>query len=112
MVSVLLAACNGERWLPAQLDSLGAQTLPDLRILWRDDGSSDGTAALLHARERADGRLQHIPEDAQHLGAAGSFLALMAADDAPYSALCDQDDDWPADKLARCLAALREAEAR
>ena len=112
MVSVLLAAYNGERFLPAQLASLQAQSHADFRVLWRDDGSFDGTAALLRAVSQADGRFIAAQAQQTHLGAIGSFLTLMQQDDAPYSALCDQDDVWHADKLARCLAAMQAAEAQ
>ncbi len=108
MVSVLLAAYNGERYLPELLASLAAQTA-DYRVLWQDDGSADGTAALLSSQGE---RFLSGAVQGQHLGTAGNFLSLMAQDNAPYSALCDQDDIWHADKLARCVAALQAAEAR
>ena len=112
MVTVLLAACNGAAWLPAQLTSLQAQTHPDFRVLWQDDGSSDATPDLLTSVTAADGRFQPGAAQGRHLGATGNFLSLMAQDNAPYTALCDQDDVWRPDKLARCLAALQEAERR
>lgn len=111
MVSVLLAAWNGEPYLPAQLSSLRGQSCTDFRVLWRDDGSSDGTRQLLSDMSAADGRFQPAQGPKRNLGAIGSFLTLMAQDDAPCTALCDQDDVWRPDKLARCLDALREAEA-
>lgn len=111
MVSILLAAYNGEAWLPEQLASLQAQTLTDFRVLWRDDGSADGTAAVLEAAGRADPRFMPAADQGTHLGAIGSFLTLMAQDDAPYTALCDQDDVWHTDKLQRSLTVLQAAEA-
>lgn len=112
MVSVLLAAYQGAQWLPAQLDSLRAQTYADLRVLWQDDGSADGSRELLQRLSAEDARF--VPGNSQglHLGAIGNFLSLMAQDDAPYSALCDQDDLWQPDKLERCMAAMQAAEAR
>lgn len=112
MVSVLLAAYNGERYLPAQLASLQAQTLADFRVLWQDDGSSDGSLSLLTALSGKDSRFFPAAQQGQHLGAKGNFLSLLRQDDAPYTALCDQDDLWHADKLCRCLDALQKAEAR
>lgn len=111
MVSVLLAAFNGETYLPAQLASLQAQSCMDFRVLWRDDGSSDGTRQLLSDISAADGRFRQAAGPEGNLGVIGSFLTLMVQDDAPYTALCDQDDVWRPDKLARCVQALREAEA-
>lgn len=112
MVSVLLAAYHGAAYLPQQLASLQGQTLQQFRVLWQDDGSTDDTTAILAGISAGDCRF--LPGNAQgmHLGAKGNFLSLMVQDDAPYTALCDQDDLWHADKLARCLAALQAAEAQ
>jgi glycosyltransferase involved in cell wall biosynthesis len=46
-VAVLLSTYNGARFLPDQLRSLLAQEHRDWTLFWRDDGSSDATAALL-----------------------------------------------------------------
>ncbi len=111
MVSILLAALNGERFLPAQLDSLCRQT-GDFRVLWQDDGSADATRALLEDLSRRDGRFLPGRHQSLHLGAAGNFLSLMTQDDASYTALCDQDDVWRPDRLACCMAAMQDAERR
>ncbi len=112
MVSILLAAYNGDKYLPQQLASLQAQTYEDFRILWQDDGSTDDTAALLRAASDGAARIRPGTQQGQHLGAAGNFLSLMVQDDAPYTTLCDQDDVWHAEKLARCMQAMQTAEAR
>ena len=54
LVSVAMATYNGERWLPEQLDSIYAQTWPELEVVVTDDASTDGTAEILerYARER------------------------------------------------------------
>ena len=44
---VLLSAYNGETYIREQLDSLLAQTLRNVDILVRDDGSTDGTREIL-----------------------------------------------------------------
>lgn len=110
---VLLTAYNGAAYLPAQLSSLRAQTIPFTAIL-RDDGSSDDTPALLSAQCQQDARFRLAPTSGTHLGAVGGFLALMreAADSDADVALCDQDDLWHPDKLACLQSALSDAEAR
>ena len=108
MVSVLLATFEGMAHLPEQIATLRGQTA-DFRVLWQDDGSTDGTADFLASL--ADGRFTPGNQQGQHLGAAGNFLSLLRQDDAPYTALCDQDDLWQPEKLARCLAAMVQAEA-
>lgn len=110
---VLLTAYNGAAYLPAQLSSLRAQTLPFTAIL-RDDGSADDTPALLAAQCQQDARFRLSPTSGMHLGAVGGFFALMqeAADAGADVALCDQDDIWHPDKLAWLQSALSDAGAR
>lgn len=106
---MLLAARDGARYLPEQLASLMTQTHP-WELWWRDDGSRDGTVALLEGRgRRVDGE--------ENLGATGCFLALLravaptlAAEDCV--AFADQDDVWLPEKLARGAAALAGVAAR
>lgn len=109
-VDVLLAAYQGERWLSAQLESLRNQTHHDLRVLMQDDGSTDGTQDVLRQAAEADGRFCMAARQGEHLGAAGNFFSLLAQSDAPYCALCDQDDRWAPTRLERCLEAMRRAE--
>lgn len=97
-VTVLLATYNGARFLPELLDSLRAQTHP-WRLLWRDDGSTDATVALM----RAFGGTR-LP-GGERLGVLGGFLALLRAAEGPV-AFCDQDDVWLPEKLARGGAAV------
>lgn len=47
-VIVLLSTYNGEKYLQEQLQSLAAQEDVEVEILARDDGSKDGTTAILN----------------------------------------------------------------
>lgn len=47
LISVVIASYNGERYIREQLDSILLQTYPNLEIIVIDDGSKDGTAAIL-----------------------------------------------------------------
>ena len=49
-ISVIVAARNEEQHLPALLDALEAQTHGSFEVVIADDGSTDGTAALIEAR--------------------------------------------------------------
>ncbi len=89
---ILLAVFNGEKYLPALLDSLRAQTNSDFSVLGQDDGSDDETPALLDELFRADPRFASGNESGRHFGAAGNFLSLIRQADADYVFLCDQDD--------------------
>jgi len=106
-VTVLLSTYNGSKYLQQQLESLYEQTYPNIRILVRDDGSTDTTRTLL-ASEQAKGRID-ILEGHDNLGPALSFFELLksaAATDTEYVAFCDQDDVWHPEKNARAIQKL------
>ncbi len=105
---VLLSSYNGERYLREQLNSLFAQTLGGVEVLVRDDGSADGTPAIL-AEYAKRGRLRWTA--GEHLGPARSFWRLLQCSGAAdHYAFCDQDDVWDADKLEIAVRALEAAE--
>jgi glycosyltransferase involved in cell wall biosynthesis len=105
-VSVILSSFNGARYLREQLDSLLGQSYPNLLIQVRDDGSSDGTRAILqdYAAQHANIRVDF----GERLGIASSFFQLLehAADGSEYFAFCDQDDVWYPDKIERAVSRL------
>ena len=108
---ILLAAYRGESYLPELLDSLDGQTERRFQVLYQDDGSPDGTAALLDARHRKDSRFLPGSEQGMHLGAAGNFLSLLRQADGDRFFFCDQDDIWEKEKLSLLNEAMDRAEA-
>ena len=106
-VAILLATYNGARFLPAQLQSIAAQTLENWVLYWRDDGSTDATVEVMRAFGAGAGRFVQVASPPGRLGPTGSFMALLrAVADAEAVAFADQDDVWLPDKLATGLAAL------
>lgn len=106
-VIVLMSSYNGERYIGEQLSSLYSQQGVDVSLLVRDDGSSDGTCALLDSEQEA-GRLTWYT--GENLKPAFSFWNLLhEASDAPYYAFCDQDDVWDKDKLKSAVDMLSKA---
>ena len=108
MVSVALCTYNGGRYLPPQLASLAAQTLPPGEVVACDDASTDGTPALLE-RFAADAPFPvRVVRNPVNLGTTANFdwaIGLCAGD---AIALCDQDDVWRPQKLARFAAAFAD----
>ena len=106
--AILLSTWNGENYLSEQIESLLAQDWNDLVICVRDDGSSDGTPALLESR-RGDPRFRITL--GENLGFAKSFLTLLRENGgADCYFFCDQDDVWLPDKVSRCAAALEQVD--
>lgn len=100
-LSVALCTYNGARHLPQQLESLAAQTRPPDELVVCDDRSSDDTAALVTefaARAPFPVRLR---VNARNLGSTRNFEVAIRLCAGQVIALCDQDDVWLPQKLAR-----------
>ncbi len=91
LVSVVMPVCNAGAFLAPALESLRAQTLADWELIAVDDGSTDGSPAVLRAWARRDRRVQAffqpanrgIPEtlNAGLDRARGHFVAFLNHDD-------------------------------
>lgn len=106
-IAILLASCQGARFLDAQLESLVAQDYRNWRLVVSDDGSTDGTPEIVRRFAAAHpGRDIQIRQGPRK-GAAQNFLSMIEAVE-PGEALawCDQDDVWLPDRLSRGVAAL------
>ena len=109
---VILAVWNGERYLPAMLDSLLSQTTRDFNVLVRDDGSRDGSLEILEEyKPKFDGRLSVITGEPSG-SATSNFGILMRETKADYVLFADQDDVWKPEKVELTLRSLKEAEAK
>ena len=107
-VAILLCTYQGERYLQAQLDSFVAQTHTNWELWVSDDGSSDGTHAILNQALKGWGKDKISIHNGPKEGFCANFLSLTCKADikADYYAYSDQDDIWKAEKLARAVAAL------
>lgn len=108
-VDVLMATYNGAPFLAAQIESILAQTGADIRLVVRDDGSTDATREILAAHAaRHPGRIVIVSDALGNLGVCMNFLTLLSRpSDARYFAFSDQDDVWLADKIAAGVTAMR-----
>lgn len=111
-IDILLATYNGAHHLQPQIESLLGQEDVSFRILVRDDGSMDETPAIIERYRRAWPDRILVLASSGNIGAVRNFATLLAHSDAPYVALCDQDDVWTPHKLRILSGALRELEVR
>lgn len=110
LVSVIIPAYNAERWIGATLSSALAQTYPALEVNVVDDGSKDGTAAIVQKFGTNDKRVRLLRQTNHGLAAARN--AGIAASRGSLIAPLDADDLWHPEKIAKQVAAMREAGPR
>ena len=89
-LSIIIPVYNAEKYIGACLDSLLAQDISDYEILCVNDGSKDGSAAILENYARQHARIQVIHKEnggvtsARNAGlkaAQGDFIWFVDADD-------------------------------
>lgn len=102
-ITIALCTCNGGAHLGAQLTSYLDQTHSAWDLWISDDGSQDGTRAIVQdfAAHHGHGRTIRIL-DGPRVGVAANFLSLLCHPELPAQpvALSDQDDVWLPEKLA------------
>lgn len=89
--SVLVPVFNGEKFLPECLDSILAQECAGLEILLADDGSTDGSVAVLAAYAARDPRIRWW-KNRENLGLAGNWNRLLREARGEYIKFVFQDD--------------------
>ena len=109
LVTVLLPVRDAERTVARAVESLLQGTLQDVQVTCVDDGSRDGSRAVLQALARADARVRVLDSGGQGIVAA---LNLALADArSPYVARMDADDEALPRRLEASVQAL-EADPR
>ncbi|MBJ6801038.1 glycosyltransferase family 2 protein [Geomonas propionica] len=96
LISVVMSVYNGERYLGEAVDSVLNQSCTDFEFIVVDDGSTDGTAAILASY--SDPRLRIIRHD--NLGLTRSLNLAIAQARGEYVARQDADDRSLPERLA------------
>lgn len=89
-VSVIMPVYNAVKYLKTSIGSLLAQTYPHLEVLCVDDGSTDGSLALLQEYAAQDARVTVFQTDHSDAGKARNIALEAATGD--YIAFLDADD--------------------
>src|SRR4051812_42423719 len=109
LVTALMAAYNAEPFIAEALDSALAQDWPEdrLEIVVVDDGSTDGTAAVVRGYvDKHPGRVRLVQQ--QNGGPCAATNTALAHARGQWLGMLDADDAWPPDKLRVQGALLRE----
>jgi len=103
-----LPVFNGERFLPAAVASLQAQTLADIRIVISDNGSSDGTEDYCRAAAAADSRIDYRRSPVNN-GAIWNFREVSRLCNTELFSWMAADDVKLPDFASETVAVLDEA---
>ncbi len=90
-ISIIVPAYNAAHTLPDCLDSLLAQTEADIEVLVIDDGSTDGTGAVLADYAARDPRVLALIQP-RNAGVSSARNVGLAQAGGRYIAFCDADD--------------------
>ena len=107
LISVIVPVYKVEKYLPACVESILAQTHKDLEIILVDDGSPDGCGAMCDSYAEQDSRIRVIHKENGGLSdARNAGLAVCRGD---YIGFVDSDD-YIAPDMYETLAAFAEKE--
>ena len=102
LVTVAICTYNGERYLAATLESVVAQTYPNMEVVVVDDGSRDGTISIVRQYAERDARIRWFVRENAGLPASRNYAFAQARGE--WIAIIDQDDLCYPERLARQLA--------
>ena len=103
---MLMPVYNGERWLARAVESVLAQTFADFELVVVDDGSTDGSAAIVESFAERDPRVRLVRT--AHGGVRLARSVSLAEARAPLVAFLDADDEWLPARLERQLPYVDE----
>lgn len=109
-ISVIVPVYNNEATVAASLQSLFVQSFAELEIIAVDDGSNDGSAAVLARLAAAEPRLQVVAL-AENGGVHAARAAGLRRATAPYVGFMDADDFVAPEMFQRMLQAVQEQAA-
>lgn len=104
VISVILPAYNGARFIGETLRSVRAQTHPSVEVIVVDDGSTDGTVDLV----RASAPWARVFEQ-KNAGVSAARNRGLAEAKGEFVIFLDQDDIWHPLQLGRQLSCMQAA---
>lgn len=101
-VSVVMVACNVERFLAESIESILGQTFTDFEFIIVDFGSTDRSKAIISSYAASDTRIKFREIASCGLGEARNAACAVA--EGQYLAIMDADDVAAPDRLKREVA--------
>jgi len=105
LVSIVMATYNGRLYLAEQLQSVIAQSYPNIEIIVVDDCSTDNTLEIVKSFQFKYPAIK-IYSNETNLGYIRNFEKGCLLSCGDLIAFCDQDDYWHPDKIKNMQAAI------
>ena len=109
-VSVIIPVYNAERTVLGAVDSALAQTLGDIEVIVVDDGSTDGTRALLERTYGTNEKVRLLFQE-RNAGVGAARNRGLAEASGEYISFLDSDDAQRSDMLERMFVSAKECDA-
>ena len=100
LISIIMPVYNTEAYLDMAIQSILDQAQEDFELIIINDGSTDGSFAILSKWQEKDRRIQLVSQDNQGLSAARNTGLLYAIGEFVY--FMDSDDYLRPDTLSSC----------
>ena len=111
LVAVIIPVYNVEGYLEKCLNSVLGQTYSHLDIIAVNDGSTDGSLAILEERALKDSRLRVITQPNGGLSAARNKALASLLPETKFITFVDSDDWLPNDAIQNMVNCLLERQA-
>ena len=102
-VSICIPAFQAEKYLPEALASVRSQSFTDWELIVTEDGSQDGTEALVAEFARSVSQPVRFQRHARNKGLSATRNSGFGAARADWIALLDADDIWRPEHLDALL---------
>lgn len=106
MISVCMAAYNGEKYIREQITSILSEIGPKDELIISDDGSTDSTVSIIQEFSASDERVVLIKNTSHGHGTRGNSINALSAAKGDIIFPADQDDVWLPGKVEKMLSAL------
>lgn len=106
LVSIITPVYNGEKYISETIESVIKQTYLDWEMIVVDDGSKDGSAAIVRRYAEKESRITLLQQP--NGGSASARNNGIRYANGQYIALLDSDDLWDPDFLKSQLVLMKE----
>lgn len=111
MITILMAAYNGENFISEQIESILLQTVTDWKLVIQDDCSTDATACIAEKFSRKYlGKIVYYEREQPSGSAKNNFSSMFPFVDSDYFMTSDDDDVWLPQKIEVTLRKMKEME--